>query len=113
MMSGELSTFFTMHFVTFLLAELLIIAPLGGWFLFRFKPVSNHFNFDEDSAYLRSLCNRYSKTSPLECSTARMVLERTEANLGYRNLKELRTAALLRATAALVASSFPPLAIIL
>ena len=111
-MSSELSTFFTMHFVTFLLAELLILAPLGGWFFFRFKPVSDYFHFDEDSTYLRSLCDRYSSTSPLECSTALMVLERTEANLGYRNLKELRTAALLRATAALVASLFPPLAII-
>jgi hypothetical protein len=111
-MSSELSTFFTMHFVTFLLAEILILVPLGGWFLLRFKPVSAYFHLDEDSAYLRTICERYSPTSPMECSTALMVLERVEANLGYRSLKELRTAALLRATAALVASLFPPLAII-
>jgi hypothetical protein len=111
-MSSEISIFFTMHFVTFLLAEILILAPLGGWFFFRFKPVSDYFHLDEDSAYLRTLCERYSNANPLECSTALMVLERTEGNRGYRNLKELRTAALLRATAVLVASLFPPLAII-
>ena len=42
-MSNELEVLFTVHFVTFLLTEILILVPFFGWYLIRFAPARAYF----------------------------------------------------------------------
>ena len=110
-MSNELEELFTVHFFTFLLTEILILVPFFGWYLIRFAPAKAYFLNAKYEHFLQEVAKEYVLAAPCEAGTCLYLLQERSSAGEYANLKELRTAALVRSIATILAGLLPPIAL--
>ena len=87
------------HLMTFVIAEILILLPLTGWFFLNFKPAKHLIKQGECLRFIVGLVHVIMKTD--------------RSFQRYNNLEELRNAALIRTGATMLAGIFPPLALLI
>ena len=106
-MATNLEVLLTVHFFTFLLAELVLVAPFGRWVIFHFVPAGNHLLRSDYVTFLeRRAVEALSAGILLEQALACLhLIETGYANGNYRNMTELRNAALLRMMATMLGST--------
>ena len=110
-MKTDLTVLFTVHFLTFVLSEILIMMPLFGWYMIKFTPARHYFLNAKFEHFLRGVAEDYLIAAPYEASSCLYLLESKSGAGEYQNLKELRTAALVRSIATIVAGMLPPIAL--
>ena len=111
-MSSDLEVLFTIHFLTFLLSEILIMIPLFGWYLVRFAPAKTYFLNAKYEQFLQDIAKEYVLAAPCEAGTCLYLLKEKSSTGEYSTLKELRTAALIRSIATILAGLLPPIALL-
>ena len=110
-MSSDLEVLFTVHFLTFLLSEILILMPLFGWYLIRFAPAKAYFQNAKYEQFLQGIAKEYVLAAPCEAGACLYLLKERSSTGEYSTLKELRTAALVRSIATILAGLLPPIAL--
>ena len=110
-MSNDLEVLFTVHFVTFLLTEILILVPFFGWYLIRFAPAKAYFLNAKYEQFLQEVAKTYVLAAQCEAGACLYLLQQRSSAGEYANLKELRTAALVRSIATILAGLLPPIAL--
>ena len=104
---------FNYHFMTFIIAEILILLPLTGWFFLKFKPAKNLIDQGECLRFIVSLADQYKRLAHIESGLVHVILKTDRSFQRYNNLQELRNAALIRTGATMLATFFPPLALLI
>ena len=110
-METDLTVLFTVHFMTFVISEILIMLPFLGWYMVKFTPAKHYFLNAKFEHFLRDTAEDYLVAAPYEAGGCLYLLETKSSAGEYQNLKELRTAALVRSIATVVASMLPPIAL--
>ncbi len=110
-METDLTVLFTVHFLTFMVSEILILIPFFGWYLLKFTPANNYFHNANFEQFLYKVAEEYMIAAPYEAGSCLFLLEVKSDSGEYQNLKELRTAALVRSFATVVAGMLPPIAL--
>lgn len=101
------------HLMTFVIAEILILLPLTGWFFLKFKPAKHLIKQGECLRFIVSLADEYKRSAPIESGLVRVIMKTDRSFQRYNNLEELRNAALIRTGATMLAGIFPPLALLI
>lgn len=100
----SIQVLFTIHFLTFLIAELVLIVPLSSWFVRHFIP-SRQFLQSNDTVNFLDLLSKECITAGVSLGTATAIQHQITSgyNTGkYRNMRELRNAALIRMLATML-----------
>ncbi len=100
----SLQVLFTVHFMTFLIAELVLIIPFSSWFVKHFIPSRQFLQKNDVVNYLDWLSNECI-ASGVSLGTAAAIQNQITSgyNSGkYRNMRELRNAALVRMLATML-----------
>ena len=95
---------FTVHFITFLIAELVLIVPFSSWFIRHFIPSRQFLQKNDVVNYLDNLSKDCLALGvSLGTSSAIQYQITSGYNNGkYRNMRELRNAALVRMLATML-----------
>ena len=95
---------FTVHFITFLIAELVLIVPFSSWFVRHFIPSRQFLKKNDIVHYLDSLSKDCLALGiSLGAASAIQYQITSGYNNGkYRNMRELRNAALVRMLATML-----------
>jgi hypothetical protein len=95
---------FTVHFITFLIAELVLIVPFSSWFVRHFIPSRQFLKKNDVVHYLDSLSKDCLALGiSLGAASAIQYQITSGYNNGkYRNMRELRNAALVRMLATML-----------
>ena len=110
-MNADLTVLFTVHFLTFILSEILILLPFFGWYLLKFTPAKRYFQTSKYEHFLKEVANEYMIAAPYEAGGCLFLINSDSQAGEYKNLKELRTAAFVRSLATVVAGMLPPFAL--
>ncbi len=100
----SIQVLFTVHFITFLIAELVLIVPFSSWFVKHFIPSRQYLQRNDFVNYLDSL-SKDCLTLGISLGPASAIQYQITAgynNGKYRNMRELRNAALVRMLATML-----------
>ena len=68
--SGYPEQLINYHLMTFVIAEILILLPLTGWFFLNFKPAKHLIKQGECLRFIVSLADDYKRFAPIESAIA-------------------------------------------
>ena len=107
MISNSLQVLLTVHFFTFLLAELVLIAPFAGWLIRHFLPARAHLTRSDFVLFLERASKRaIDKGLAIPEALACIHLVNDGYATGkYRSMTELRNAALVRMMATMMGTA--------
>ena len=95
---------FTVHFITFLMAELVLIVPFSSWFIRHFIP-NRQFLQKNDVVHFLDILSKDCLALGISLGTSSAIQYQITSgyNSGkYRNMRELRNAALVRMLATML-----------